>query len=253
MKIKTALIPSVLVIFLLFFSSFSRERKVNIWMIGDSTMALKKPERAPESGWGEGLKLFVNRKAVVHNHAASGRSTKSFISEQRWQNVLDSIQKGDYLIIQFGHNDEKQDPKLHAGANRDFKTNIQKFVVESRLKGGNPIICSSIVRRHFDGLGNLKDTHGEYIKATKEIAEETKTPYIDMEAATRKLVVSLGPEESKKLFVFCEPGECSQRKSGAQDSTHLNFDGTRQVAALFVKEIKKENLPIKRLFRNVEK
>ena len=100
-------------VLLLTLPSFSGKKKVNIWMIGDSTMAQKKPERAPESGWGEAMKQLVTDKALVHNHAASGRSSRSFIAQKRWENVLDSVQKGDFVIIQFGHNDEKSDTLLY--------------------------------------------------------------------------------------------------------------------------------------------
>ena len=249
MKIRKILLPVITIVLLLTLPSFSGKKKVNIWMIGDSTMAQKKPERAPESGWGEAMKQLVTDKALVHNHAASGRSSRSFIAQKRWENVLDSVQKGDYVIIQFGHNDEKSDTLLYTEPSTTYKEFLKKIIDDSRAKGANPVICSSIVRRHFDGNGNLKDTHGNYIRAAREIADETQTPYVDMEALTRKLVTELGPEKSKSLFVFCNPGECPHRKSGVQDSTHLNFYGSHEVARLFVKEAKKQKLTLGKLFK----
>ena len=222
------------------FFAFSNPKKKNIWLIGDSTMAYKKPERFPESGWGVALADFVTDKVKVHNHAASGRSTLSFINEGRWKSVSDSLQKGDYVVIQFGHNDEKKEPKLYTDPFGSFKNNLRKFIEESRQKGAVPIICSSIVRRHFDGKGNLIDTHGDYIKAAKEIAMETKTPYVNMEAATRKLVSEMGPDKSKEIFNF------TNKK---QDSTHVNVKGANAVAQLFVNEVKAESLPMSRLFK----
>jgi lysophospholipase L1-like esterase len=230
----------VLFIIALFSFSFIKPAKTNIWLIGDSTMAAKKPERKPESGWGVSLADFVNDKAIIHNHAASGRSTLSFINEGRWNTVYDSIQKGDYVVIQFGHNDEKNEEKLHTEPFGTFKTNLRKFIEESRKKGANPIICSSIVRRHFDGKGNLIDTHGDYITAAKEIATETKTPYVDMERLTKKLVAEMGPDKSKEIYNF------TNKK---QDSTHVNFKGADLIADLFVKEAKKELLPIAKFFK----
>ena len=218
--------------------SFKTAEKVNIWMIGDSTMASKKPERAPESGWGVAMSDFAKANAVIHNHAASGRSTKSFIDEKRWEAVCDSIKPGDYVIIQFGHNDEKPDLTLHTDPYTTYQQNLKKFVEETRIKGGIPIICSSIVRRHFDGKGNLLNSHGEYINAARLIAEQTHTSYVDMETQTRQLVSQLGPEKSKSLYTFCKPGEYKGRMKGVQDSTHLNNDGARQVAGLFVSEVK---------------
>lgn len=221
--------------------SFSSEnKKISIWMIGDSTMAYKKPERNPESGWGVEFKEFVKENADVHNCAASGRSTKSFVAEKRWKVVLDSIQPGDYVIIQFGHNDAKADSLLHTDAGTTYKQFLRKFIEETRLKGGNPIVCSSIVRRHFNGKGKLLDTHGAYIKASYEIAKETKTPFVDMEKSTRKLVRKLGVENSIALFTM--------KKSGL-DSTHLCHNGARQVASLFVNGAKKQKLEIAKYFK----
>jgi len=224
--------------------SFKKAEKVNIWMIGDSTMASKKPERAPESGWGVAMSEFVKSNALVRNHAASGRSTKSFIDEKRWKAVYDSIRPGDYVIIEFGHNDEKPDSTLHTDPYTTYQQNLKRFVDETRSKGGIPIICSSIVRRHFDGKGNLLNSHGEYINAARLIAEQTHTSYVDMEALTRQVVSKMGPEASKSLYTFCKPGEYKGRRNGVQDSTHLNFDGARRVAGLFVNETKRMKLPI---------
>jgi lysophospholipase L1-like esterase len=219
-------------------SSFKGADKVNIWLIGDSTMAAKKAERKPESGWGVALSDYVTEKAQVHNHAASGRSTKSFVDEGRWKIVKDSINKGDYVVIQFGHNDEKTEPKLHTDAQTSFKDNLRNFVNETRAKGGIPIICSSIVRRHFDDKGNLVDSHGEYIEAAEEVAKETKTVYVDMEKETRQLVIKLGPEKSKELFNY-----------GKKDDTHLNHYGAGIVAGLFVQEVKYQHLKLAKLFK----
>lgn len=221
------------------FMAFKNENPTSIWMIGDSTMAAKKAERYPESGWGVALADFVIDNAKVHNHAASGRSTLSFITEGRWKKVCDSLQKGDYVIIQFGHNDEKTDSKLHTEPFGSFKTNIKQFIDETKAKGATPIVCSSIVRRHFDASGNLIDTHGDYIKAAKEIAKETKTDYIDMELLTRKMVSDMGPDKSKEIYNFI-----GKRK----DSTHLNVKGANAVAELFVKEVKREKLSLAVLF-----
>ena len=182
--------------------SFKSSDKVNIWMIGDSTMANKNPDKAPETGWGMVMNEFLSGYATVHNHAVNGRSSKSFLDEGRWTVVFDSIQPSDYVIIQFGHNDEKPGDKLYTDPSTTYKQILKKFIDETRAKGANPIVCSSIVRRHFDGKGKLKDTHGAYINAAREIAIETNTPYIDMEAETRKLVAKLGPEKSKSIYLF---------------------------------------------------
>jgi lysophospholipase L1-like esterase len=241
---KNQYIFSFLALTVIFLLSFSTAEKVNIWMIGDSTMANKRPETAPETGWGMALQQFFNEGAKVHNHAVNGRSSKSFLSEGRWKSVCDSLKPGDYVIIQFGHNDEKTDSIRHTDPFTTYKQILKKYIDEARSKEAYPIVCSPIVRRHFDTAGNLKDTHGDYIKAAREIAAETNTPYIDMEAKTRKLVAEAGPEKSKSLFLFCKPGEYINRPDGAQDSTHLNRDGARKVAGLFVDGVKELKLPL---------
>lgn len=234
-KMRKALIGFVLIFGILMSMSFVKAKKVHIWMIGDSTMAWKSPVRAPESGWGEGLKCFAGSLAEVHNHAASGRSTLSFIKEGRWQVVLDSLRKGDFLIIQFGHNDEKPDSTLHTDPFGSFKVNLKRFVAEARSRGVQPILCTSVVRRHFTADGTLIDTHGDYIPAAKEAAFETKTPFVDMTALTADLVKRMGPDYSKALYTFT---------SGKQDSTHLNERGAKVVAFLFSKNVVDQQLPL---------
>jgi lysophospholipase L1-like esterase len=241
-KIQHTLLFLALIVILIL--SFKSPAKVNVWMIGDSTMANKKTEAAPETGWGMVLQEFFKDGVNVHNHAVNGRSSKSFLSEGKWKSVYDSLKKGDYVIIQFGHNDEKPDSVRHTEPFTTYKQILKLYIDEARSKEAIPIICSSIVRRHFDIAGNLKDTHGDYIKAAHEIAEETSTPFIDMEAKTRKLVAELGREKSKSLFLFCKPGEYVTRPNGVQDSTHLNSNGAHQVAGLFVDGVKELKLPL---------
>lgn len=226
--------------------AFNAKKKINVWLIGDSTMAWKKAQNEPESGWGEGLKHCINSRVIVHNHAASGRSSKSFVDEKKWQAVLDSIQPGDYVIIQFGHNDEKSAALLHTDPFTTYKEYLKKFVEKTRTKKGIPIICSSIIRRHFDSVGFLKNTHGDYIEASRQIATETKTIFIDMEAKSRELVTEMGPEKSKSLFLFCKPGEYPTRPNGVQDSTHLNHYGAQIIASLFVDGLKEQKIKLAR-------
>jgi lysophospholipase L1-like esterase len=236
---RLKIIAGILLLCCLHFS-LKRAEKVNIWMIGDSTMAPKAAQVYPELGWGEGLSEYATKKARVHNHAVNGRSSLSFINEGRWRAVYDSLKKGDYVIIQFGHNDEKADSTRHTDPFGSFKNNIRKFIDETRRKGATPIVCSSIVRRHFDAEGNLKDTHGDYIIGAEQVASETNAAYVNMEALTRKLVVAMGAEKSKEIYLFTDT---------KQDSTHLNVQGARIVAGLFVRDAKAQRLPITALFR----
>ena len=229
----------ILVLAVIVLQSFKKDH-VNIWMIGDSTMAPKKKEAFPELGWGVALSNFIKSDVTIHNHAVNGRSTLSFINENGWKNVCDSIQPGDYVIIQFGHNDQKPKPDRHTEPFGSFKDNLKKFIAEARSHKANPVLCSSIVRRHFNGKGNLTDTHKDYITATKQVATETATDYVDMEKLTRKLVLDMGPQGSKTIYNFTDK---------KQDSTHLNVEGANVVAKLFVDDAQKRKLPIAKYFK----
>lgn len=247
--IKRASLLFTILLLVLATVAFTSAKPIHIWMIGDSTMANKKAEGAPETGWGMVLHQFAKANVVVHNHALNGRSSKSFRDEGRWKVVYDSIQAGDFVIIQFGHNDEKQDSARHTIPSTTYKQQLKRYIEEARAKGANPMICSSIVRRHFDAKGTLLDTHGAYIPAAREVANETKTPYVDMEARTRKVVADLGSERSKSLYMFTAPGEYPNRPKGIQDSTHLQRRGAIIVSQLFVEDAKAQKLPIAVYFK----
>ena len=207
---------------------------VTIYMVGDSTMANRTLKTPPskERGWGMMLgAFFPSEKVVVSNHAASGRSTKSFIDEKRWSRVVSQIRPGDYVFIQFGHNDEKKDnPKLYTEPGGTFDDNLRKFVSETRAKGGIPVLFNSIVRRKFhqDAAGqftdSLTDTHGDYLLSPKRVADEMGVVFIDMNKLTHDRVQQLGPEKSKQLYMW----------AGKKDDTHLNVKGSRVFAGLAI-------------------
>jgi lysophospholipase L1-like esterase len=213
-------------------------------MIGDSTMANKKLSAAPETGWGQVLQQFFSNEVIVSNHAQNGRSSKSFIDEGRWKVVLDSLQPGDYVIIQFGHNDQKTDSARHTDPYTSYKANLEKYVNESRAKGAIPILCTSIVRRLFDEFGNLIDTHCDYPIVTRQVAEEMNVPLIDLQRETEELVTELGPENSKKLYLYTKPGEYTNRAKGIKDDTHLCVYGANEVAKLAVNKMKELKIPL---------
>jgi len=146
-----------------------QNRPVHIFMVGDSTMAEKDPKAEPERGWGQALQALFDDTVKVSNHAVNGRSSKSFIDEGRWETVLGSLQSGDYVIIQFGHNDQKPDEARHTDPYAAYKRNLEKYVTETRAKGAFPILCTPIARRKFDEKGVLVDTHGEYPDAVRRI------------------------------------------------------------------------------------
>ncbi|MDX9882580.1 MAG: GDSL-type esterase/lipase family protein [Prolixibacteraceae bacterium] len=233
-------ILSVLFLLSIFNVSFA-QKKINVFTIGDSTMADKKAEVFPETGWGQVFFQFFDDQVVVHNHAVNGRSSKSFISEGRWQAVLDSLQKGDYVFIQFGHNDQKINaPERYAEPFGSYTENLAKYISESRSKGAIPVLFTSIVRRKFNEKGKLTDTHGDYPVAVRELAKKMDVPLVDLQKSTQKVVQALGDEKSKKMYLWAEPD--SRFPEGRKDDTHLCVDGARKVASLAATELKKLNL-----------
>lgn len=244
------------------------KRNITIFTIGDSTMANKKLEgENPERGWGQMLSRYFTDDITIDNHAVNGRSSKSFIDEGRWDAVLSKIQKGDYVFIQFGHNDEKDDPNRHTDPGTTFDANLKKFVEDTRAKGGIPVLFNSIVRRNFgkadgnavanaikqDDIRNgidpkapkdsieegatLIDTHGAYLISPKNVAKELNVTFIDLNSLTHKLVEGMGPQKSKELYLWVEPKTVPALPNGREDNTHLNVHGASVVAEMAVKAV----------------
>lgn len=208
----------------------NKNGKIRILMIGDSTMANKDTSKgSPERGWGMVLQDFFTDAVEVDNHAQNGRSTKSFINEGRWDKVLARIRPGDYVFIQFGHNDEKYNKeKVYTAPGVTFDANLRRFVMETRQRGGIPVLFNAIVRRKFDGE-RLTNTHRDYLLPPRRVAEETAAYFVDANAITHGIVEAMGPEDSKRLFMWLPKGSPSHPK-GLQDDTHLNVYGAHRVA-----------------------
>ncbi len=224
-------------------SGCQSNRSFTIFAVGDSTMANKKPEVYPETGWCQVLNQFFDETVTVKNHAVNGRSSKSFINEGRWKAVLDSLRPGDFVFIQFGHNDQKDyDSARFTTPFGTYTTNLEKFVVETREKGAIPILFTSIVRRKFGDNGKLTDTHGDYPVATCQVAKKLNVPLIDLQKITEKWVNGLGDQTSKAMFLWTEPNE--NFPEGRKDDTHLSEKGAREITRLAMEEAKKQNLPI---------
>ncbi len=235
---------NISLVFLLFFAFTACqpvEKQFSIYTIGDSTMANKKADVYPETGWCQALPEFFDETVTIKNHAVNGRSAKSFIDEGRWQILLDSLKPGDYVFIQFGHNDEKiQDSTRYTIPFGSYSKNLRRFVTESREKGATPILLTSIVRRKFDENGKLTDTHGDYPVATRMVTAELNVPLIDLQKLTEEWVNNLDNELSKAMFLWTEPND--KFPEGRKDDTHLSENGARQVARLAMEEAKRQNL-----------
>jgi lysophospholipase L1-like esterase len=249
MRAQTILIPLVLL------SAYrSDPHPIAVYLAGDSTMADRPtPERNPYRGWGQLLPRFFDDSVIVHNLAVNGRSTKSFIDEGKWAALIAQVQRGDYVIIQFGHNDEKKDDSLrYTDPAGSYRRNLERFVTESRAKGATPILFTSIVRRSFDARGALRDTHGGYPQATRDVARDLGVPLVDLERRTASLVGGAGPERSKMLFGYVAKGQNEMYPDGLSDDTHLSLAGATEVARLAARGILATGLPIARHVIGVE-
>jgi lysophospholipase L1-like esterase len=231
----------------------ARER-TTVYLVGDSTMADKaNPETNPERGWGQLLPRFFDDQVVVRNHAVNGRSTRSFIGEGRWDAVLAELKRGDYVFIQFGHNDQKhEDSSRFTNPYTGYRRNLARFVAESRAKGATPVLFSSIVRRNFNEHGVLLDTHGAYPLVTREVAREMGVPFVDLQLLTEDMVLRAGVEGSKALYVWVAPGGGGMYPEGRQDNTHLSVAGATEVARLAAAAIRRTSLPLRKHVRGVE-
>ncbi len=238
-KIITALIIMTVI------SSCEKRAVPTLFMIGDSTMADKPLEDNPERGWGQLLPEFFDTTSIkIENHARNGRSTRSFIYESRWDTVYSRMKEGDFIIIQFGHNDGSVEKTGRYATPEEYRYNLVKFVKESQSKGVYPVLCTPVVRRKFDEKGVLTDTHGEYPNIVRSISDSLNIPLIDMQKESEKLVSSLGDEGSKKLYLHIAPGIYIRFPEGKKDDTHFSEEGARTIAAIAVKSFREKGIPL---------
>jgi len=216
------------------------QQKPTLYLIGDSTMADKEnPDKNPEHGWGQMLPTLMTKDIVIQNHATNGRSSKSFRTEGRWDKVLQQLKKGDFVIIQFGHNDQKiNDSSRFTNPYTQYRANLERYVRETRAKGATPILMTSIVRRNFNENGVLVDTHKEYPLVVRLVADELKVPFVDLQLLTEKLEISYGPEKSGKLHLHYKEGENPYYPKGKDDDTHLSELGATLVAQMAANDLK---------------
>ncbi|MDL2244769.1 pectinesterase family protein [Parabacteroides sp. OttesenSCG-928-J18] len=238
MKIQKLLPLFCCVALLLPLLAFAPKQSFTIFMIGDSTMANKNLTGGnPERGWGHVLPGFFSEDVRVDNHAVNGQSSKSFIDDGRWDAVISQVKPGDYVFIQFGHNDQKTREDRYTQPGSTFDANLKRFITETRAKGGTPVLFTSIVRRQFDENGLLKDTHGDYITATKNVARETNTLLIDLCQQTHDWIQALGDEATRQYFMWVPKNTLPCCPEGKEDNTHLNVAGAKIVAGMAVQSL----------------
>ncbi len=202
-----------------------------VFLAGDSTVTDQAGE--PGASWGQMLPRFLDGVAVA-NHAESGETMKSFLSGLRLAKVLSQLKAGDYLFIQFGHNDEKKQwPQTYVEAHTTYQAYLRVFIAEARLRGATPVLVTSVQRRNFDEHGKIKNSHGDYPAAVREVAAAEKVALIDLEAASRTFYEALGPEKAPLAF-----------SNGGKDATHHNNYGAYELAQCVIQGIRDARLPL---------
>jgi lysophospholipase L1-like esterase len=224
---------------------FLPQNKTKVYLIGDSTMCDYEPQRAPVTGWGMPFKIFFDSTVQIENHARGGRSTRTFISEGRWQPIVKNLQAGDYVLMQFGHNDEAKEEKYKDRYTpvADYKTNLAKFIIETRTKKGIPVLITPVSRLRFKD-GQQQETHTEYTAAVFEVAKQQNVPVIDLDKKSRELYQQLGEENAKLLFMQLAPGEHPAYPEGQKDNTHFNEYGARRIAQLVLAGLREAKIDL---------
>jgi lysophospholipase L1-like esterase len=230
----------ILIISLIFFSFTMQKNPITVYIIGDSTAANKSPKAFPETGWGMELASFFDQEIKVDNRALNGRSTKSFSNEKHWEKVLTTLKAGDYVLIEFGHNDEKVDKPEVGTSLEEFKINLIKYVKETQAKQAMPILMTPIMRRSFKN-GVFMDSHKGYPEVIRKLADSLHIPLIDMHRKTEKLILELGDQPSIKLFNHVDSGHVNY-PAGKKDDTHLSPYGAKIVAGLVADGIKESKV-----------
>ncbi len=225
-------------VFLLLVSFAPDQKKIKIFLAGDSTLSIKAEKNFPETGWGMPFIHFWNENLMVVNKAKNGRSTKTFLSEGLWKQIMDEATAGDYVFIQFGHNDEVKSKINTYTTPEAFTANLKKYIGDARDKKMIPVLMTPVARRKFDATGKIEQTHQEYSALVRKVAEEEKLLFIDLDAESMQLYQQFGVEQSKLLFCQLKPGEHPNYPDGKEDNTHFNELGARLIAQLVLKEIR---------------
>lgn len=226
---------------------------MKIFMMGDSTMKYNNFLRYPQTGWGQVLHLFTKNEWLVEDHAENGRSTKSFIEEGRFDTILHKMEKGDFVICEFGHNDEKiQDSSRYTAPYGEYQQNLKYFADKVHEYGGHIVYATSITRHKFEN-GVCVNSHGEYPQAMLDFCKEHQYTCIDLNRLTMELYTKLGEEETKKFHMIFPAGTFSTYPEGKDDHSHLVYAGALMVCELFVRAIAKTDDPIKNCFLDLTK
>ena len=211
-----------------------------IYWAGDSTVQYNGIKTYPQTGIGQVFNLFIKPEIKISNHAKNGRSTKIFIDESRLEPIYDSITEGDFLFIQFGHNDEKKDdPARFTEPFGEFVVNLEKFVNVARNKKAYPVIITPVERRNFiDKSVPCEFDHTEYVEAMKQTAKKLDVPLIDLNSMSRDELNRIGLEASKDWYMHLPEGKYPYHMEGLSDNTHLKYAGAVAYAGCIARGLK---------------
>ena len=224
----------------------------DIYMAGDSTMQTYRGNYAPQQGWGQRMQELVKDGVKVYNRSIGGRSTKSFKIEKRWENLVREIKKGDFVIIQFGHNDgTKSKPERYTDPRTEYKENMKGFVEDVRRAGGIPVIATSIPFGNYLADGSLKPAGflNPYLQSAREVAAETKCDLVDLYAYADRELNAAGEKKGTSLYLVLNPGDYPNFPEGKSDRCHISFRGALFYAKAFALLAKQNNLPVAELFK----
>jgi len=239
MRIKTITFIGLTLLLL----SFKSDDQLTVYLIGDSTLSIKEVKNYPETGWGMPFAWFFDSTVKVDDRAMNGRSTRSFIEENRWEPVVKALKPGDEVFIQFGHNDEVPTKKTYTNEH-DFVMYLTQYVKETQAKGALPILITPVARRKFDANGKLEDTHLVYAQLVRDLAKTLDVPLIDLAQKSMDLVQKLGPVQSAMLYNHLEASENPNYPDGKTDDTHFNELGARKMAQLVLQGVRELKLPL---------
>jgi len=231
---------------LLFVYAQKQQTLVDIYLIGDSTMSTYPDNYYPRMGWGQVFHTsFKTDKVRVNNEAVSGRSTKSYIEEGLWEKVYNNLKKGDFVFIQFGHNDMVESKEhLYAPPFGAYTDNLHTLIVQAREKGAKPVLITPMCKRRFDKDGNFQVTMGQYPVAMRVLAERENVPLIDLHKLSCQKFRELGLDKTKNIFLWLSAGESAKYPEGVEDNTHFQEQGALLLSKLVAQEIKRIQLSI---------
>lgn len=219
------------------------QKKVKVFLAGDSTISIKEKRVYPETGWGMPFVYFFDSSVQVENRAKNGRSTRTFIEEGLWQKLISDVSAGDYVFIQFGHNDESEEKKDRYTTPEQYKRNLKHFIDATKERGATPVLLTPVSRRKFKD-GKALETHVAYSALVKEVAGATGVMLIDLDTKSRELYQQIGEEPSKMLFLQLQKDEHPNYPDGKVDNTHFTELGARLIAQIVLAEIKAKGLPL---------